>query len=127
MDGSQSSTSTETGIFITLKSSITSLNVRKGPSTSYSTTGLRGAITTGEKVRVYNVTSPTDMPDEGWYSLNPTNSIGASDSMWTSAYYNDSHAWTVTQETVTTSSFAMRGMEIDMSDGRIRMHRGSTE
>ena len=131
MDGTQSATDTktETGIFITLKSGITSLNVRKGPSTSYATTGLRGAITTGETVRVYNVTSPTDMPDEGWYSLNPTNSIGASDSMWTSAYWNSSHAWNVVQDTVTTSSttFAMRGMEIDMSDGRIRMHRGSTE
>lgn len=92
-----------------------SLNVRKGPSTSYGIAAdmLESQVT----VRIYG-------EKDGWYSLTPGNPINTSDARWVSKYLSSVYKWVTWTEKITVETGTQLGTQIDVFNGKISMHNG---
>lgn len=95
-----------------------SLNVRKGPSTSYPIAA--NMLESQETVRIYG-------EQDGWYSLAPGNPINTADARWVSKYLSSVYKWKTWQENVTIEVGTQLGTQIDVFNGKISMHKGNGE
>lgn len=103
----------------TLSSSVSALNIRKGPGTNYSIAD--DALAGGSSVRIYG-------EQDSWYSLTPGNPIGDSSSRWCSKYLEDQNVWTLEEKEIEISTGGTQtGTQFNIAKGSIIMNKNTNQ